>query len=774
MAKRLENRVFEFEGFRLDAASWMLYHDEVEVLLPPKAVETLLALVERSGEIIPKDDLMSIIWPDSIVEESNLSQNFHLLRKILGKTRNGKPFIETLKRRGYRFNGDVAESRLAPQLRDAAVNNNNGVAALDRNAASHSTSMDEPHGSVVSRLDLKAGEDHAGLPGEISRENVLDQHPDRPSKSFIRPRFVIAAGAAAVLTAVIPFVWFIWFKSATDAKPAPADGDMVIVNLTSGEEVNTAAMSPDGYYFVYSSGEDAKAHLWLQQTGQASRREIIQPFEGNIYGTTFSPDSQFVYFVSDSSTGGPKNLYRVPALGGVATEILTDILSTVSFSPDGSEMAFARKDNHTGESSLVVSANDGTAERAILTTAVEKGFAAAPAWSPDGRMIAYGLIDRPAQDGACTINAVDPNSKSVRALSAEKWDVCYRMAWTRDGKGLVFLGTKFRQSLTPQRDQIFYLTIRDGKSRRITTDDSRHEPTSLTVTDADEILAIPFNRLSQIWAMNSDGDSRTAVQITRGFADGRSGIAPISDGRVAYLTRHGRGFSIWIMNPDGSGREQLTTDPSEIEELRADLNGRFLVFSGKIRDGIHLFRMDLSGKNLSQLTFGEGQEIDSTVSNDGDRIAYETNRFDGKEWKSNILEMPSSGGEARRLTEERCLTPHYSPDGKFLSCVLQGSSNIAIIDTGSGALLKTIQTEPNPTLNSGSRWTPDGTALTYIIKNNNIGNIWRQDLEGGTPQPLTTFTSGEIYNYAFSTDGSHLYIARGYSTRNVVVIKSFR
>lgn len=107
MAKRLESKIYEFGEFRLDAAHLMLYRNGREISLPPKAIETLLALVASGGRVLSKDELMEIIWTDAIVEESNLSQYLHLLRKTLGTRADGKPFIETLRRRGYRFTADV-------------------------------------------------------------------------------------------------------------------------------------------------------------------------------------------------------------------------------------------------------------------------------------------------------------------------------------------------------------------------------------------------------------------------------------------------------------------------------------------------------------------------------------------------------------------------------------------------------------------------------------------------------------------------------------------
>ena len=103
----------------------MLYRGEHEVVLPPKAIETLIALIELRGEIVSKGDLMKIIWADTIVEESNLDHYLHVLRKTLGQKNDGQPFIETLRRRGYRFTPDVQVSeapnrngtRLARQIR---------------------------------------------------------------------------------------------------------------------------------------------------------------------------------------------------------------------------------------------------------------------------------------------------------------------------------------------------------------------------------------------------------------------------------------------------------------------------------------------------------------------------------------------------------------------------------------------------------------------------------------------------------------------------------
>jgi TolB-like protein/Tfp pilus assembly protein PilF len=106
-ANSTEDKVYEFEDFRLDASHLMLYRNEQPLALAPKVIETLVALVERSGEVVSKEEMMNRLWADSFVEESNLTQNIYLLRKTLGKNASGKNLIETFRRRGYRFTGDI-------------------------------------------------------------------------------------------------------------------------------------------------------------------------------------------------------------------------------------------------------------------------------------------------------------------------------------------------------------------------------------------------------------------------------------------------------------------------------------------------------------------------------------------------------------------------------------------------------------------------------------------------------------------------------------------
>ena len=113
-------RFYQFGSFRLDVTQRLLFRGQDPVPLPPKVLDTLLALAQNRGRIVGKDELMRMVWPDTFVEENNLNQNISVLRKVLGEGKDGRKYIETVPRRGYRFVAPVSESQddSSPPLHD--------------------------------------------------------------------------------------------------------------------------------------------------------------------------------------------------------------------------------------------------------------------------------------------------------------------------------------------------------------------------------------------------------------------------------------------------------------------------------------------------------------------------------------------------------------------------------------------------------------------------------------------------------------------------------
>jgi DNA-binding winged helix-turn-helix (wHTH) protein len=95
--------LLEFGPFRIDPDQRLLFRDQQPIALSSKTFDLLLLLVQHSGQVVLKDDLMKTLWPDTFVEESNLSQQVFQLRKALGDNSQNSSYIVTVPGRGYRF-----------------------------------------------------------------------------------------------------------------------------------------------------------------------------------------------------------------------------------------------------------------------------------------------------------------------------------------------------------------------------------------------------------------------------------------------------------------------------------------------------------------------------------------------------------------------------------------------------------------------------------------------------------------------------------------------
>jgi DNA-binding winged helix-turn-helix (wHTH) protein/TolB-like protein/Flp pilus assembly protein TadD len=120
MAERSEI-VYEFGSYQLSTQSRVLSRDGELVALSAKAIEVLLVLIEDRGHVISKSDLMAQVWPDTFVEEINLTVHISALRKALGDSPDGQVYIRTVPKRGYCFCKAVTEKRLDPGEAPPAV-----------------------------------------------------------------------------------------------------------------------------------------------------------------------------------------------------------------------------------------------------------------------------------------------------------------------------------------------------------------------------------------------------------------------------------------------------------------------------------------------------------------------------------------------------------------------------------------------------------------------------------------------------------------------------
>jgi len=190
---------YEFDGFRLNVTERLLQLSDEVVPLTPKVLDTLLILVENTGHVMGKDELMQALWPDSYVEESSLTQNISLLRRALRERRDGGQYIETVPKRGYRF---VAEVREFGGSNGALVTSELAAAPVPRKS-------------------------EASLPG--SKENSLEPAIATPSpaRRFPVVRAYVAAFAGCVI--LLPAFGIYWSRQNRAARAAFAPRSIAVL-----------------------------------------------------------------------------------------------------------------------------------------------------------------------------------------------------------------------------------------------------------------------------------------------------------------------------------------------------------------------------------------------------------------------------------------------------------------------------------------------------------------------------------------------------------------
>ena len=225
-------RIYEFGKYRLDQGEMMLYRNDTELAVAPKAVETLLALIERRGHIVSKDELMTRIWSDTVVEESNLTRYIHVLRSTLGNQDDGNPYIETFRRRGYRFNCDVEVKETGALV---SVADHSGLAHTSPEAHRAYPGTGRAGGKVVALAEWReAGESQTAL-GFDRAEIHLSEVAKEPTAPLKRAPLVLAVAFALILSTGLA----IYFSrpSTTDVL---SDRDPILVadfENRTGEEV---------------------------------------------------------------------------------------------------------------------------------------------------------------------------------------------------------------------------------------------------------------------------------------------------------------------------------------------------------------------------------------------------------------------------------------------------------------------------------------------------------------------------------------------------------
>src|SRR5580658_4563718 len=247
--------------------------------------------------------------------------------------------------------------------------------------------------------------------------------------------------AVVIITLVAAAIAFFIFKQRGHQNTFNAQ-NMSIVKLTETGKASGVAISPNGQYVVYVLRDGEMQSLMVRQVATGSDVQILAPAVSTFYGLTFSPDGNYIYFTEASKENQLfSSLYKMPVLGGNPQQILRDIDTSVSFSPDGKQFAFIRGIPDKGTFKLLGANADGSGEKLLTSMSANINVAGllTPAWSPDGKTIVFASL---LPSVSSQLNEFTVATGAVRTLFATH-GALGRPHWLPDGDAL----------LVPMRDE---------------------------------------------------------------------------------------------------------------------------------------------------------------------------------------------------------------------------------------------------------------------------------------------------------------------------------
>jgi serine/threonine protein kinase/Tol biopolymer transport system component/tetratricopeptide (TPR) repeat protein len=537
--------------------------------------------------------------------------------------------------------------------------------------------------------------------------------------------------------------------------------------ITTNGTAMRAVISPDGRYVAYVANSGGLPALWLRTVGSPEFKRIAGPLEGDITSLNFTANGTQICFVSSSKDEPARGvLYMVPLSGGVPRKLMAEVPGPVSPSADGARLALLRANPADRTDDLLIANPDGSGERKIASRHYPDRFAwtSLPAWSADAKRLAVaveGSDDKGSYVYLMTVAAADGSSRIIRT---PRWQYVERIAWLDRDKGLVVIGQEAESSF----QHIWYIRYPDGQAKRINNDLSDYVGVSLTA-DGRTLVSVQYQTLANLYVLRRDGPAG-GVQITPGL--GRYfDLAWMPDGRIVYASDASGSADIWMMNADGSGQVQLTSNSGRNYAPAVSPDGNWIVFHSNRSGNWNIWRMGADGADPRALTFDRRDSNWPHFTPEGKYVVYHHTASAG--W--NLWRVPLAGGSPVQLTDALSTHPAVSPKDGRIACwysqdLAKPSWRLAVLPPEGGAPLRTFDLPPTAIPDTALEWTPSGDGITYVDGGNGASNLWVQPADGGSPRPLTSFTSGQIYSFDWSRDGRLVY-SRGVSSSDVVMIR---
>lgn len=708
------DQTIRFGVFDVDPRSGELRKSGIRIRLQEQPLKVLLALLDRPGEVVSREELRRRIWPDESFGDFDhaVSVAIAKLRTALGDSAEIPRYVETLHRRGYRFVFPLTSS--SPPA--------------------------EPPGN-------RASDNREMLPlasGEVNEATVRSPVVTRRWNRAIIVSIVFVSGTTG-------YVVHRWMSHDT----RPSIENIQFTKLTDSGKAQDVAISPDGRFVAYLFCDGGDTSVRLRQVSGRGETQVLMHDPLLSGGLAFSPDGNHLYF----GRHAPKNalygeLYEIPSLGGPERKVTSNIDSGVSFSPDGRQFVYERGMNLTDSVDIRIANADGSGDRLLVgIDGAWAGYTPGAAWSPDGKSIAVSMY-MSHQKPPNVLGVVSAANGALRQLYSGN-QVLGRPRWLPSGNMLVV-------PMTDQRGhkQLWTLSYPAATSRRLSNDLAEYDSVDIT-NDGRRLATIQRHTVSNLWVSSPSGGSGDK-QLTFGeqFIDR---VFPL-DGKLAIVNRADNG--VWVMDSDGT---HFRFAGDAVRAFWFTGCGRFILFVTDRNGVIELMRTDSDGANARRLA--TGNIFGETCSADGKFVYYV--EVLKPRWK--IRRVPIDGGTPVDIFENPGAIPSsvaVSPDGQLIAFAYNIASTASVLRIGvipamGGPFVKSFDVgEDIDWLN----WSPDGRAVQYLFWKGAVNNLWEQPVSGGSPHQLTRFTSGRIFDFNWTADGKRLLLSRGEVTSDVVLL----
>ncbi len=655
-----------FEEYEIDLAKWQLrYRDEV-LSLSRKTFDLLLYLVEHRDRVVSKNELLGALWPDSFVEESNLTQHIFLLRKTLSRHQSGTKIIETMPGRGYRFAAPVTVD-LRPEPQDGG---SAGSLPGTRDAAGGS--VPELNGMASNPGSVHG---HEASPPPDMLSSLGSRGPLHRDATSPRLRWALVSMAAvALLAALYAARWLAPDRARVSSyTQITHDGHAKSIGGTDGSRIYFTQLDKSGIAQVSISGGTA-APIPLA---------IKDPWSGKV-----SPDGSALLIVSQAGGQGPaESLWTLNLISGSLRKLGYGM--SAAWSPDGERIVYA-----SAGGDLSIMRNDGSETRRIASPG---GFIESIAWSPDGNTIRFskdGLLWQVSAEGS-QLHRLLPGWGGAPTQWSGEWSTKGRFFFVSDGQ-LWQLDDRrgFALKRTPGPIQLtFGPTVWD---RPLPSRDGKRLFASGSVRHGELVRLNPKTTLFESFLAGISAEFVSYSSTSRS---------------IAYVT-YPEGI-LWRADLDGSNLIQLTHSPTYPKAVCWSPDGSQIAFVDRTETGLDaVFLIASDGTGLPHRLMPEDRnaEIDPSWSPDGREVAFATSPNVGASARSDLRTFDRGTGKLAVLpASDGLLVPRWSPDGRFLAAMNLDAEKMKLLDltTGKWSLLDT-----GPV--AFPEWSHDGHWIYYV------------------------------------------------------------